>query len=71
MLYPVIDKEKTGKRIRKLVEERCISVKDVRDYLSLESVQSIYYWFSGRKLDPINVPFYTETAVKFIALYGS
>lgn len=53
-MYPVIDKEKTGKRIRKLMEERCISVKDVRDYLSLESVQSIYYWFSGRNIPTID-----------------
>lgn len=53
-MYPTIDKEKTGKRIRKLMEERNISVRDVRDSLSLESVQSVYYWFNGRNIPTID-----------------
>lgn len=53
-LYPIIDKEKTGKRIKELMKERNVSVKDVRDYLLLESVQSIYYWFTGRNIPTID-----------------
>lgn len=53
-LYPIIDKEKTGERIRKLMEERNISVRDVRDCLSLESVQSVYYWLNGRNIPTID-----------------
>ena len=46
-LYPTIDKVKTGKRIKKLMEEKNVSAKDVRDSLALESVQSVYYWLKG------------------------
>lgn len=53
-MYPIIDKEKTGKRIRELMEERQISVKDVQECLSLESVQSVYYWISGRNIPTID-----------------
>lgn len=53
-LYPIIDKEKTGRRIKELMEERNISVKAVQEYLSLESVQSVYYWIKGRSLPTID-----------------
>ena len=53
-MYPIIDKEKTGRRIRELMEERKISVKDVRDSLALESVQSVYYWINGRSIPTID-----------------
>lgn len=53
-MYPMIDKERTGRRIRQLMKERGISVKDVRDFLALESVQSVYYWMSGRSIPSID-----------------
>lgn len=53
-MYPVIDKEKTGKCIKQLMKKRNISVKEVRDYLSLESVQSVYYWLNGRSIPTID-----------------
>lgn len=53
-MYPVIDKEETGRRIRELMEARNISVRDVRDCLSLESVQSVYYWLNGRNIPTID-----------------
>lgn len=53
-MYPIIDKEKTGRRIRELMKKHDISVKDVRDCLSLESVQSVYYWLNGRNIPTID-----------------
>lgn len=53
-MYPIIDKEKTGRRIRELMAARNISVRDVRDCLLLESVQSVYYWLNGRSIPTID-----------------
>ena len=50
-MFPEIDKEKTGKRIRFLMELRSLSVKDVCRTLSLGCVQAVYKW-----LDGINLP---------------
>lgn len=54
VVYPTIDKVKTGKRIKLLMAERNVTVKNVREYLSLESTQSIYYWLSGKNLPTID-----------------
>lgn len=54
VVYPTIDKIKTGKRIKLLMAERNVTVKNVREYLSLESTQSIYYWLSGKNLPTID-----------------
>lgn len=43
-MVPVIDKRKTGVRLRQLMDERGLSVKDVQQYLGLGSVQSVYHW---------------------------
>ena len=48
--YPAIDKAGTGKRIKKYMDNLGLSVKEVRDYLQLGSVQSIYHWLEGKSL---------------------
>ena len=53
-MFPVIDKKKTGRRIRELMNARKITVLDVREGLALESTQSIYYWLNGRSLPTID-----------------
>ena len=50
-MFPEIDKEKTGERIRFLIELRGLSVKDVCRILSLGCVQAVYKW-----LDGVNLP---------------
>ena len=51
IMFPEIDKDKTGERIRFLVELRGLSVKDVCRTLSLGCVQAVYKW-----LDGVNLP---------------
>lgn len=43
----MIDKKATGVRLRRIMDERGLSVKDVQEYLGLAGVQSIYHWLSG------------------------
>ena len=53
-MYPNIDRMRTGERIRALMEERGLSVQEVREHLSLGCVQSIYHWLEGRTLPSLD-----------------
>ena len=52
--YPVIDMKKTGENIKRLREERGISVVGVQNYLGLESPQSIYAWQKGATIPSVD-----------------
>ena len=47
-MVPVIDKRKTGEQIRKYMNLRGLTVQDVKIYLSLGCVQSVYHWLDGQ-----------------------
>ena len=49
-----IDKTKTGQQIRLLMEKRGVTVKDVRDALSLACVQSVYHWLDGQSMPKLD-----------------
>lgn len=53
-MIPIIDKKKTGQRIREEMRLHRISVKEIKEYLSLGSVQSIYQWLNGTTLPSID-----------------
>lgn len=46
-----IDREKTGERLRELMAERQVTPQDLKGYLQLNCVQTVYRW-----LDGINIP---------------
>lgn len=50
-MFPVIDKNRTGKRLKYLMKSRGFAPKDIQNYLSLSCVQTVYRWLEG-----INVP---------------
>ena len=49
-----IDKTKTGQQIRLLMEKRGVTVKDVKDALSLACVQSVYHWLDGQSMPTLD-----------------
>ena len=53
-MFPTIDKKRTGIHLRKIMDERGLSVKDVQKYLRLGSVQSIYHWLNGLSMPTID-----------------
>ena len=53
-MIPLIDREKTGQQIRKIMEERGITVLEIQKYLSLGCVQSIYHWLHGTSLPSLD-----------------
>ena len=53
-MYPVIDKRETGVNLRRLMDKRNISVKDVQKYLGLNCIQSIYHWLNGISMPSVD-----------------
>lgn len=53
-MCPPIDAQKTGCRIHDLMKENNVTVRDVRDQLCLQSVQSIYQWLNGHNLPSLD-----------------
>ena len=50
-MFPLINKRETGVNLRRIMDMRGITPKDVQEYLGLGCVQSVYRW-----LDGVNVP---------------
>ena len=50
-MIPIIDKRQTGINLRKIMDMRGLTAKDVQTYLGLGCVQSVYRWIDG-----INMP---------------
>ena len=53
-MIPLINKRETGINLRRIMDARGITVKDVQQYLELGSVQSIYHWLNGNSLPTID-----------------
>ena len=53
-MFPAIDKRKTGIYLRRIMDERGLSVKDVQQYLGIGSVQSVYHWLNGLSMPTID-----------------
>ena len=45
--YPVIDKKKMGDTLKRYMQERRLTARDVQEYLGLACVQTVYRWIAG------------------------
>lgn len=53
-MFPLINKRETGINLRKIMDKRGITVKEVQQYLGLGSVQSVYHWLNGLSMPTID-----------------
>ena len=53
-MFPRIDKRETGINLRRIMDQRGLTVKDVQQYLGLGSVQSVYHWLNGSSMPTID-----------------
>ena len=53
-MIPIINKKETGIHLRRIMDERGLSVKDVQQYLGLGSIQSVYHWLNGLSMPTID-----------------
>ena len=52
--YPVMDMAKTGQNIRRIMQEKNLTVKDIQKFLELGTPQSIYHWFEGKSMPTLD-----------------
>ena len=50
-MFPTINKKETGVNLRRIMDTRGVTPKDIQEYLGLGCVQSVYNWCNG-----INMP---------------
>jgi len=53
-MIPTINLEATGENMRRLMDERNITVKDIARELNLGSLYAIYKWLQGRGLPSVD-----------------
>lgn len=53
-MYPVVDLSGTGQKIRQIMKQQNLTVRDMQEYLGLSTPQSIYHWLSGRNMPSVD-----------------
>ena len=53
-MFPLINKRDTGVNLRRIMDMRGITPKDVQEYLGLGCVQSVYRWTEGISMPTID-----------------
>ena len=53
-MFPLINKRETGVNLRRIMDMRGITPKEVQEYLGLGCVQSVYRWTEGISMPTID-----------------
>ena len=53
-MFPLINKRETGVNLRRIMDMRGVTPKDVQEYLGLGCVQSVYRWVDGVNMPTID-----------------
>lgn len=53
-MFPIISKRETGVNLRRIMDMRGVTPKDVQEYLGLGCVQSVYRWTDGVNMPTID-----------------
>ena len=53
-MFPTINLRETGINLHRIMDKRGITPKDIKDYLHLTSVQSVYNWCNGNNMPTID-----------------
>ena len=52
--YPNIDMQRTGKKLKHMIESAGYTPRTIQDYLHLSCVQPIYRWYKGKILPSVD-----------------
>lgn len=52
--FPIINVLDTGQNIKRIMQMKGMTVKEVQEYLGLAAPQSIYHWFAGRSIPTVD-----------------
>lgn len=54
LMFPTINLKETGINLHRIMDKRGITPKDIKEYLHLTSVQSVYNWCNGLNMPTID-----------------
>lgn len=64
MEYPTIDMKRTGQNLKRIFDERQISVGELQSFLGLSCPQTVYHWFSGQAVPSVDNLFALSNLLK-------
>lgn len=50
----VLDMVRTGRNLKRIMQDKGFTVRDIQKHLRLSTPQSIYHWFDGKSLPTID-----------------
>ena len=56
-MYPTINLRETGVNLRRIMDKRGIKPKDIKEFLNLGSIQTVYNWFNGLNMPTVDNPY--------------
>ena len=53
-MFPTINLRETGVNLHRIMDKRGITAKDIKEYLNLGSIQTVYNWCNGLNLPTVD-----------------
>ena len=53
-MFPTINLRETGINLHRIMDKRGISPKDIKEFLNLGSIQTVYNWFNGLNMPTVD-----------------
>ena len=53
-MFPTINLRETGVNLHRIMDKRGITPKDIKEYLNLGSIQTVYNWCNGLNLPTVD-----------------
>ncbi|MBQ8325576.1 MAG: helix-turn-helix transcriptional regulator [Lachnospiraceae bacterium] len=53
-MFPTINLKETGINLRRIMDKRGITPKDIKEFLNIGSIQTVYNWFNGLNMPTVD-----------------
>ena len=53
-MFPTINLKETGVNLHRIMDKRGITPKDIKEFLNLGSIQTVYNWFNGLNMPTVD-----------------
>ena len=53
-MFPTINLRETGINLRRIMDKRGITPKDIKEFLNIGSIQTVYNWFNGQNMPTVD-----------------
>ena len=53
-MFPIINLKETGINLHRIMDKRGITPKDIKEFLNLGSIQTVYNWCNGQNMPTVD-----------------